>query len=110
MSCRQVGMAQLCQDRRSPQCIRFLLRKRRGEFEQLERLLGLAERFSCSSRSDEGLALFARLTLCFVLLCGLLPLPQRVFICTALIRLRALHHDLVGRGAWSGGRGRHGRG
>jgi hypothetical protein len=81
-------MAQLRQDCRSPQRICISLRERRGKFEQLERLLGLAKRFCCSSRGDESLALFVGLALCFVLLCGFLPLSQRVFVRTALKSLR----------------------
>ena len=73
-------MAQLCQDRCPPQSIRFILRECRGEFEKLERLSDLANRFGGSGCSDERLALLMRLALCFVLPCGILEFSQGVLV------------------------------
>src|SRR5882762_3567319 len=70
---REVGMAQLRQDRRPPEGVWFVLRNGRGKFEELERRSGLAERFSRSGRGHQGLALLMGLALCFVLPCGFLP-------------------------------------
>src|SRR2546425_10516548 len=102
LSCRQVGMAQLCPDRCSPQSIRLVLRERRGEFKKLECLSGLAERFSHSGRGDEGLALLMGLSLCFVLPRGFFPFSQGVFVRATLKSLCPLCHHLIGWGAWSG--------
>ena len=73
LACCEVGMSQLCQDCGPPWNVRCLLRKRQGQFKELERLSGLAQRLSRSCCSDERAAPIVRSALSLILPCGIFP-------------------------------------